>query len=461
MSIPGWFSPRHCLLLIMLLALGVYAGHVNYNFIDSIGDNYTYELLAQTVFSKNPFMVNVKFDYLDEHPIYHHQRSFPPLYPIILASAHAVFGKSLYVGILLNCLIGVLCSLPLYHLGVRLGSEKSAFLAVLLTLFSPTLSRLSLAAMSEPLFTLASLSSLYYLVSYSETSAKKPLILAGIFASLAYLTRTNGAALILSALVYLSFRKPQSLDSGRWKQTCLHVLIFLSSAFLVSSPWFVRNYLIFKDPFYYVGRLFAGISPHVYYATVFQEPPTLSAFFHQASWQEIFNRYGKSALDHLSLIWRELTFLSLMAGGSFFLDRKKRGILVIVWLAILSNFLICLFHPYIYSRHLIIVFPLLILLACTWLIDFSPWLLNSLLNSPPPKRLLALAVLFVFLFSSGRTVYQGLSFNREIDFFSSIYPQIGQWFSENTSPDTVIMCDKTSPLAYYAERAVIMTPRGV
>ncbi len=358
--------------LIICCAVFYYAARVNYDFIDTTGDNYSYDLIAQSVFTAHPFKVNVKFDYYDDHPIFHHQRSFPPLYPIMLAIFQAVLGQSMYINILASCLFAILSAFPVFFLGKLIGNSRCGLLSALLTVFSFTLVDTSLLSMSESLFTLLSISSLYFFVSYECRKKKKLLLLAGVFSGLAYLTRTNGAATIAAFTFYLLIKEGEPFKRANIRKKANELLLYLGSALLIALPWLIRNYLIFGDPFYYVGRFFAGLKPGGLYSGVYEQAPTIGRFLSSSSLKEIFNRYAVSFDKHLKLIWKEMSLVSLVAVISLFKPLKSRSANLIIGLYILFNILISLLHPSTYSRHIINIFPALFLLA-SLLMTASDW----------------------------------------------------------------------------------------
>ncbi len=433
--------PVYVLTLLMGLAALYYAKRINYKFIDTLGDNYTYELFAQSVFTSQPFKINIKFDYYDDLPINHHQRSFPPLYPILLAVAHLLFGGSMYVNIYLTGFFAILCAVPVYHLGKLLGGDRTGLLAALLTLFNYTLVEMSLLAMSEPLFCLLSLYGLYYFVLYEHNQNKSALVLAGFFASLAYLTRFNGAAAIMAAVFYLLIKNGLRFDKTNRQRAARELFTYLAPAFTIAFPWFLRNYLVFGDPFYYVGRLYVKF------------------FVGTAPSQTVMNQYLLSLLEHFKLVWREATFLNLLAITSFILIKNKRRIIGAIWLFAGFNFLMSIFHPVIVPRHVINYFPAVYLLAALCLTALNKEFLDRLPLKKIGRRLVQVTVAVAFLVGALKSVYHGLTFTKNIDFFSSHYAYLGDMLQTYSPPGAVVMTNMPPAIAFYARRPTIMLPK--
>jgi len=452
-----WKTPLtySVLALIILLAVIFYLKQVNYDFINSTGDNYSYELIAQSVFSDHPFMINVKFDYYDEHPIFHHQRSFPPLYPILLAFSHLLFGPGMYVVIYTAIGCAIFCAVPIFLTGRLLSNNQTGLLAALLTIFSLTLVRAAYLALSEPLFLLMSLWSLYFFLAYEERKSYRDLALAALFSGLAYLTRANGLAVVVAFSSYLLLKNSLPNQHTSWRRIGLELGSYLGITLLVAAPWLARNYLVFGDPFYYVGRFFAGLKPGMTYSGIFEQAPTLETFLTNTTWREIVSRYALSAVEHLKLIWKEISLLSVLAVSSLLLWRRFYVQLTILWLYLCFNFVISLFHPYVYSRHIISLYPVLYLLAAFFVLNFKLVKPIYLFKGPLVPRI----VLVLFFFAGAIiTIQQDLRSPLKLGAFSKVYAPVGKWLRQNSPEDAVVMTNKTSPVAYHANRQVVMLP---
>jgi len=102
---------------------------------------------------------------------------YPVGYPALLGGAYALFGPSLWIGFLLNALVGALCALCIYRLTLSLtaglSSERSralAFLAGLIVAILPTLLFYTPALMTEGLVTLFILASAVGVAEAKEAS---------------------------------------------------------------------------------------------------------------------------------------------------------------------------------------------------------------------------------------------------------------------------------------------------
>ena len=451
---------RYQLLLsvVLLVFSAIYFSSITTEYIVSTGDNYTYEIFAQTVFSEHPFKVNLKFDFYDEHPIYHHQRSFPPLYPIFLAVMHLLFGQSMFVNLYATCVLGLLCALPTYYLGRQLWSPKLGVLAAAIALISPTLRSTSVLGMSEPLLTLFSLWALYCLLLFRENNRRLWLVVAGIFCGLGYLARPTGLALAGAGLLYLLTEGGRDFHRRSLGERLLDLLVFTGIFLLVSSPWLIRNYRIFGDPFYYVGRFFAGQEPGTLYATLDQR--TLGELFSQTSLRELASRYGMALLARLKMIYQETGVLSLLILYGFFAGYyKRKHLLLFSYLAL--GILITLLNPGQQIRHLVNLFPVVTVLGLISLASFYQFQRYHSLEDYLHDNFWRKSFVLLFLVGLLMLAYESYQHERQQDPYNELYPAMGKWLREHSDPNTVIMSDPTSPVYYYAQRPLLMFPREV
>ena len=162
-----------------------------------------------------------------------------PLYPLLLAIALAVSGKSLLFCILMNCAISAL-AVPILYQAVLEFTEKrrTALIAALLLMFSPTEIAFAPMFLTEGMFvTVVSLELLFFL-RFVRTRKNGQLRLSAAAGAAAALTRPLNVLWILPC-IFVSFFVP-----GTAKQRVLRagtaVLLFL----LLLAPWIIRNHHI-------------------------------------------------------------------------------------------------------------------------------------------------------------------------------------------------------------------------
>lgn len=169
-----------------------------------------------------------------------------PLYPIVLALLGFVFGDFFKVGVIL-CVVSasVLLFFAFKTLNKIFGFEV-AFGSILLILSNSIFIQYSYSAGTDLFFGALAIISIYFLVKGDQLK-NSYIFLAGIFASLAFLTRTNGLFLPAAAFVsFLIFK----FSSKKYSVLIKHSLIYLVGFALLNIPWSIYKYIRTGDFFY-------------------------------------------------------------------------------------------------------------------------------------------------------------------------------------------------------------------
>ncbi len=166
--------------------------------------------------------------------------AFPPLYSTVLAAFDWGWLDLIAVARYLNAtLFGLIVALSTHWLITHTGSRVLALLGAAAILLSVPLIEISVFAWSEPLFIAVSLLSLFQMERFLRSDRYAHLVLSGVFAALAALTRYAGLSLILTgAAVLLVHRRPSITQRFR------DVALFCVVSLLPVVPWFLRNYLV-------------------------------------------------------------------------------------------------------------------------------------------------------------------------------------------------------------------------
>jgi hypothetical protein len=118
------------------------------------------------------------------------------------------------------------------------GSVTLGVVAAVLFPISQTFLYVHTLALSEPVFLLNYLLSLFFLAVYFENQNKIWIILAGITASFTYLARYVGVSLYGTAFLTLL------IFSSSWKKRLNGILLFLVGGLPAVAAWTVRNFLV-------------------------------------------------------------------------------------------------------------------------------------------------------------------------------------------------------------------------
>jgi len=161
-----------------------------------------------------------------------------PLYPLFLATVFKFTGNNIFFVQLFQSLFGVITCLLVYGVGRRLFNEEAGLLAAILACVYPFLVYISSILVTEQLFVLFLLLSIYLLIRGREHLRYVFIIAAGISLGLGALTRPSMLAVVPFCGLYLFFRP--GCNKGR----CLAaVALLFVSTLLTISPWTIRNYI--------------------------------------------------------------------------------------------------------------------------------------------------------------------------------------------------------------------------
>ena len=167
------------------------------------------------------------------HPDLLPQTLRTPLYPIFIAG---IFGptQSLALVIIIQNIIAAYVVVLVYRVGKTIFNEKAALLGTLLFLFEARRLTNASQLMSETVFLLFFVLSVWWVMQYLHEPRKHLIIQAGTAAGLATLTRPFMLPLvILFALGILLKRKAM---------TTKHAIMLVGITIAVIAPWSIRNY---------------------------------------------------------------------------------------------------------------------------------------------------------------------------------------------------------------------------
>lgn len=126
--------------------------------------------------------------------------NYPPAYPLTLSVAYIFSDKiTIYHAMLgINSLISTLIIFPSYLISKKFVGEKLAILTALLVTLSPSNNTYTFILMSENLFNVAFLFSVYFILNSIEAKRDVYSILSGISVFLLILTRVTGWSMVLA-----------------------------------------------------------------------------------------------------------------------------------------------------------------------------------------------------------------------------------------------------------------------
>ncbi len=166
--------------------------------------------------------------------------AFPPLYPTVLAVFDWGWFDLIDVARYVNAaFFGLIVAISTHWLTTHTASRWLSLLGAAAILLSVPLIEVSVFAWSEPLFILGSLLSLLQIEQFLRSDRYEYLVLAGVFAALAALTRYAGLSLILTGTAVLLLNGRPSIA-----HRIRDVALFCVASLLPVLPWFLRNYVV-------------------------------------------------------------------------------------------------------------------------------------------------------------------------------------------------------------------------
>ncbi len=197
-------------------------------------DEYEYAKMAQSFWYEHN--VNV-------HDV--QSNAYPPLYAIVISISYALNDmRIVYLAMkILNVILTSLAIFPAYLLARKLMDEKTAFASALIVGLLPGAFSFAPFIMSENLFFPLSMFAIYFL--YKTITEKSWLsgLLAGIFAALAFFTRTMGIAIIATIFLYALVSLFNALFLKKRANMKLLAALILSLAGLF-AVWIAKNAII-------------------------------------------------------------------------------------------------------------------------------------------------------------------------------------------------------------------------
>ena len=191
-----------------------------------------------------------------------------PGFPVVLAGAMSVVGESHARVRLVLALLGVVTCFVVYLLGKELVNETVGVLAAGLSAVSPVMAGFSVLILSETLFALAMLISLWVLVKLSKIGWEKTdrnrgilwSLLAGVSLALAYYVRPSWLLVVPLVVVFYIFSA-----RGHRRAAVQRSLVMIVGFLLMLLPWVIRNYQVtghFVPTTLWAGpSLYDGLNP--------------------------------------------------------------------------------------------------------------------------------------------------------------------------------------------------------
>jgi len=459
MSIPTTVSRRAEIALlaaILVLALAPRIWCFVHNLIPE-GDAGNYIEVGRNLALGRGYTTYAKWDfYGDSAPVIHPEANRQPLLPLVVAityKAGAADPNPARVTSLVVSLValGLLYLLMKRWLGTPLALAAAAVLAI-----EPAFLWFSVRVQTEAYFILWVTAAF---LAAGDLNEERPSVIrplgVGILLALSYLTRTNGALLLVAYIAAL-------VIAYRGKGLFPAVLATVAFA-AAAAPWWVRNYQVFGDPFYTQNKYFI-LAPTFDEAWRFHRSvPTWGGFVNSLG-------FGGLALKWLRGIWRagepfllgNLHFgepyqgapLAAFAAAAFFavpLLKRRRALLFPGLAFALAAAAFAIYGQGLF-RYFIPFYLLVIPLGLA-----GAWRAAELVPAKPRwlKVAFAVVLLAVFVRPLGKTLSQD-----DRGEFAKAHAAAA-WIKESVAPDEVVVTwPRVISLLYEYDRPTLYWPSG-
>lgn len=368
------------------------------------------------------------------------------LYPLIVAIPFSILGPDHFSLVLTNAFFYVL-TLPLVLLlAKKLYNTRTAFLAGVWYIFTPSILNSSISGMTEPLF-----SFLVTLIFFLLFVFPNRFFWVGVVGALAYLTRFQGILLLPPLLIYIVSLKKKILYGllfllGFTSITVLSKLFFPPMAqdyarFSNNYLWYAMAADALRPSSEILGTLSMVAFPDIlknFDLILFKALVNIYFF-----WQKLF-----TALPAPIVIFYVLSFFQFLSTQR---GRKFKSLSLNLILVFLVFHIFVLFD----LRFLSPLLPLLIVVAAGTFLSF--------LEKLAPKKIFLGAALFTTFFiiipvltapGTATALQRALAKPRK----PTIIYLLAKLAKENTSPQTIIVSDQAAHLSWYGERKAIFAP---
>lgn len=298
---------------------------------------------------------------------------------------------------LLSLSLSTFTIFPMYLLGRRFFNEKYSLIVAALFAFEPHLNFNSGQGLSEPLYVLVYVVSLYFILNKNQ----KYIYLSFIFAAILSYIRFEGAIMlvILSIIYFVNFRKSPNLI----KNYCICVVIF----FIVISPWLTQRYIQYHNPFYvwYNTTLFSESYSKLYTSPTngtamdYLKNYGVASFIHRFILTGSYNLLKgltSASFPYLFILIPFGTIFSLRAFDQNPLYIKANWILILTMLAVL----VVIFSTVPDKRFLSALFPFLIIFSAIPIQRVTEYGLSTFSFSYRKKQIFLIIVIFITIILS-------------------------------------------------------------
>jgi len=437
--------------------------------------------------------------YRDWPTVRHPAETWPPLQPLMIAVAFAVFGASVGVAKLPNLLIMVGLLVLVFRVGRSLWSPRVGLLAALIVAFNPALFDGVVYPLNDTAFTLLSFGCLVLLGLLGESWVERPLgppmpggegllatpqdseeaptlltprppqnwgaggalprwLLLGVLGGLLLLCKPSGALLLAGGGAWVLWR---GWRGGYLRAVLIGGTIAAVVAVAVWLPWGIRNQLTFGIPFYSTESQDAWILSYRDWENIYKvyvgrmplpHPRLLVGYGFDAVSDKIVQQFLKMKKDLGDGEILQLLILAPAVLGGIVVRGRQRAILAALGAGVALYTLFIATYWHYEQRYTLFLIPWGTLFGAAGL-----WWLHDRLAEARSRVAAGLAILVVL----GMLLWPqwtALRDNWNADLRISNPLIVAWWVRDNTPAEAIVMTRNPWELSFHSERRSVMIP---
>ena len=404
----------------------------------------------------------------------HPAETWPPLQPILIAAAFALFGVSVGVAKLPNLLVMIGMLWLIYRIGRWLWSPRVGVIAALLVAIQPDFFEGVIYPLNDTVFTLLALGVIALFVFLAEeregveaggwrgwlvSRPGRAWVLLGALGGLLLLAKPSGAILLAGGGAWVLWT---AWRGGRLRPVLIGGIVAAGVALAVYAPWLARNQITFGQPFYSTESYDAFLLEYRDWETIYQvytgdrplpHRSLLVGYGLDAVQDKIGAQFRKSWNDLRQGRIIPLLLLGPMVLGALVArERRQRDALAVLAAAVGAYVLFVFVYWHYERRYAFFLIPWGALFGAAGL-----WWLHDRVSEARSRALAGLATLVLL----GAILVPQWGAVRD-DWSASLRTPnsvvVASWIRDNTPGGAVVMTRNPWELSFHSERLSVMIP---
>ncbi|MEM5782105.1 MAG: glycosyltransferase family 39 protein [Candidatus Aenigmatarchaeota archaeon] len=236
------------IIFLLMISLAVLALNLQVSLNSPIvfGDEGFHSRLAQWIAEKREYPIY--FDKIEGSEALASGYARPPLWNLLEASLFLIFGFHEIIIKLFTPFLAFLTGISTYLLVKKLSNSRIALFSSIISVTVPSFVTYSVLFYTDILFTFYSSLFFFTFLLFKKTNSKKYLLLSGIFASLATLTKAPGYAYYLFFLLAFLY---DFIKKRNFFENIKNYLVLILILLIISAGLYIRNYHYYSNPICY------------------------------------------------------------------------------------------------------------------------------------------------------------------------------------------------------------------